>query len=61
VFPHCPPLQCALRKGKFSERIYNASPHTEIEILPHVHDIVWPLPMLLFGGKELEPIGLISE
>ena len=48
-------------KGKSTGLIYNALRRTKIEILPHVHDIVWPLPVLFFGSEKLYSVRLISE
>ncbi len=48
-------------KGKLAEVIYNALPRTSIEILPHVHNIVWPLPMLFHGGEKLESVSIVLE
>ena len=48
------------KKNMVSKHDINVYTRTEVEVLPYTDDVIWSLPMLLSGCKEIQPIRLIS-
>jgi hypothetical protein len=48
------------KKNMVSKHDINVYTCTEVKVLPYTDDVIWSLPMLLSGCKEIQPIRLVS-